>query len=592
MQERINKFTNEIYFNDFEVLTPSGFKDFRGIGKTIPFQEYQIYFKEPTIAPFVCADTHILILHDNTERFAKDLAEGDKVKSSTHPQGYLTIESVIISDKFSEMYDLLNVDGGIYNTSNVVSHNSTITAGVALHFAIFKASQKIGILANKDDLAIELLGKVSLAYENLPTWMQHGIKGMTAHEITLENNSKIFARATSKTAARGKAITCLILDEFSHVDNNIAEEFYASTFPTISSGKTTKLIIISTPNKYNLFHKLWTDAIHKRNTFNPIRVDWFEVPGHDEKWREEQIANTSKEQFAQEHELSFDSSSNGLISAEKIKQLIESHTEPIMKDDDDCLSIYEKPKDGHEYLIVVDSGHGVRKDYSAFMVIKVSSRIHELVAVYRNNTISPLVYPDIIYKVGLNYNEASILVENNDIGNQIATILLYEYEYPNLLWTELTNKKQRVAYGNDGKSIIGIKTTPSVKNIGCSNLKVAIEHNKLIIKDYNTISELSTFIKVRDTYQADEGSNDDLVMGLVLYAWLLTQNFFKDVDQNLTSDIKEIYEGGINDNMIGFGFFTSGKPDEPVEEDDEDLRDRRAGWLIINSDDHNYELNY
>ena len=572
------KFTDEIYFNDYEVLSPDGFKDFRGIGKTIPFQEHHIYFKETSTAPFICADTHILILHDNTERFAKDLAEGDRVKSSTHPQGYLTIESVIISDKFSEMYDLLDVDGGIYNTSNIVSHNSTITAGVALHYAIFKSSQKIAILANKDDLAKELLGKVTVAYENLPSWMQHGIKSLTAHEMVLENNSRIFARPTSKSAVRGKSISLLILDEFAHVDNNIADEFYAAVFPTISSGTTTKLVIISTPNKYNLYHKLWSDAIHGRNTFHPIRVDWWEVPGHDEVWKAEQISNTTKEQFAQEHELSFDSSSNGLISAEKIKELIDNHCEPIQKDDDDCLYIYEKPIEGEEYIIIVDSSHGVERDYSAFMVIKISTSIHELVAVYRNNKISPLVYPDIIYKVGINYNEAHILVENNDIGSQVATILQFEYEYPNLLYTELTNKKQRVAYGNDGKCIIGIKTTASVKAIGCSNLKAAVEHDKLIIKDYNTISELSTFIKVRDSYQADEGSHDDLVMGLVLYSWLLTQNYFKDVEQNLSSDIKDIYENSINDNMICFGFFTSGKPDDIIEAEDDDLIDRKMGW--------------
>lgn len=516
-------------------------------------------------------------------------------KNKLHPKtGRLYIKSIIPVDSVPVRCLTVDNDDHMFLCGNTLipTHNSTITAGVALHYAIFKSSQKIAILANKDDLAKELLGKVTVAYENLPSWMQHGIKSLTAHEMVLENNSRIFARPTSKSAVRGKSISLLILDEFAHVDNNIADEFYAAVFPTISSGTTTKLVIISTPNKYNLYHKLWSDANHGRNTFHPIRVDWWEVPGHDEEWKAEQIANTTKEQFAQEHELSFDSSSNGLISADKIKELIDNHTEPIQKDDDDCLYIYEKPIEGEEYIIIVDSSHGVDRDYSAFMVIKISTSIHELVAVYRNNKISPLVYPNIIYKVGINYNEAHILVENNDIGSQVATILLYEYEYPNLLFTELTNKKQRVAYGNDGKAIIGLKTTASVKAIGCSNLKAAIEHNKLIIKDYNTISELSTFIKVRDSYQADEGSHDDLVMGLVLYSWLLTQNYFKDVEQNLSSDIKDIYEDSINANMMGFGFFTSGKPDEIVEAEDDDMLDRKAGWKAVNGDNFDDSIFY
>lgn len=587
---RREKFIEEIYFNDFEVLTPDGYKDFNGIGVTIPFQEYEIHFKDSD-SPFICADTHIVILHDESECYVKDLNPRDKIKSSNF-KGYLTVDSVIITDRHSEMYDLLDVDGGIYNTSEIVSHNSTVTAGVALHLAIFKSSQKIGILANKDDLSKELLSRVVLAYENLPSWLQHGVKSLTAHEIVLENNSVILARPTSKTAVRGKALTCLILDEFSHVDNNIADEFYASTFPTISSGNTTKMVIISTPNKYNLFYKLWTDAINGKNTYNPIRVDWWEVPGHDDVWKSEQISNTSKEQFAQEHELSFDSSSNGLISAEKIKEMIDNHCDPIMKDDEDHLSIYEKPIDGEEYIMIVDSSHGVNRDFSTFIVIKISAKVHSVVAVYRNNSISALVFPDVIYKVGINYNEATILIENNDIGSQVATILHYEYEYPRILWTELTNKKQRVAYGNDDKTIIGIKTTHSVKTIGCSNLKAAIEHNKLIIRDYNTITELSTFIRIKESYEADTGSHDDLVVPLFLYAWLLTQNFFKDFEQNIGSDVKGIYEDSINDNMSGMGFFVTGQVGDIIEEDDDALIDRRNGWIAAvtseNDDDTSF----
>jgi hypothetical protein len=469
---------------------------------------------------------------------------------------------------------------------------STVTVGYALHQLLFNSHYNIFLLANDHSSAKELLAKIKLSMENLPEFLQQGIVKMNETSICLENGSRITAKATSKNAVRGRSANLILCDELAFVQNGLAEEFFASTWPTISSGKTTKFFAVSTPNGYNLFHKLWVGAQRGENGFVPYTIHWSRVPGRDEEWKKIEVATFGAEFFRREYECSFDSSSNGLISSEKIKELIDNHCEPIQKDDDDCLYIYEKPIDGEEYIIIVDSSHGVDRDYSAFMVIKISTSIHELVAVYRNNKISPLVYPNIIYKVGINYNEAHILVENNDIGSQVATILLYEYEYPNLLFTELTNKKQRVAYGNDGKAIIGLKTTASVKAIGCSNLKAAVEHNKLIIKDYNTISELSTFVKVRDSYQADEGSHDDLVMGLILYSWLLTQNYFKDVDQNLSSDIKDIYEDSINENMIGFGFFTSGKPDEITEAEDDDLRDRKMGWKQVNGDDHDFSLFY
>jgi hypothetical protein len=382
-----------------------------------------------------------------------------------------------------------------------------------------------------------------------------------------------------------KVSNCLILDEFAHVENNIADDFYASTYPTISSGKTTKLIIISTPNKYNLFYKLWTDAENKRNSFNPVRVRWEEVEGRDEAWKLEQISNTSKEQFEQEHECSFDSASNGLIDSEKIKEMMANYLEPPYKDDDDSLCIYEKPKDYEKYIIVVDTAKGVEKDYSAFAVIKISKLPYEVVAVYRNNKISPLVYPDVLYKVGINYNEADMLIENNEYGQQITTILFFEKEYGNLIFTELTNKKQRIAYGNDGKAVAGVRTTAGIKNIGCSNLKAMIEHNKLIVRDYNTISELSTFIRVKDSYEADQGSHDDLVMCLVLFGWLSTQDYFKDIEQNVGEDIRSMHESDIDANMIGFGFMTNGKQSDDYYSDEEDT-DHKDGWRPAGYEDN------
>lgn len=458
------------------------------------------------------------------------------------------------------------------------SGKSTITVGFALHQILFNSYFNIFLLAQNGDMAKELLNKVKLSYENLPLWLQQGIEKWDAHAIWLENGSKIHARATSKNAVRGRSANLVITDELAFVENGMADEFFASTWPTISSGKKTKFFALSTPNGYNLFHKLWVGAEKNSNGFTPIKVHWTEVPGRDEEWKKNEIAAFGQEMFDREYECSFDSSSNGLISAAKIKEMMANSIEPIQKDDDDCLYIYEKPIENEKYLISVDTAKGVEKDYSAFVVVKISKTPYEVVAVYRNNKISPLVYPDVIYKVGINYNEADLLIENNEYGNQITTTLLYEYEYPNIIWTELTNKKQRIAYGNDGKALPGVRTTQSIKNIGCSNLKAMIEHDKLIIRDYQTISELSTFIKVKDSYQADEGSHDDLTMCLVLMGWLSTQNFFKDIEQNVGEEVRNIYEEDINTNMLGFGFFTSGKPSDNLIIEDDDLIDYKQGW--------------
>jgi hypothetical protein len=467
----------------------------------------------------------------------------------------------------------------------IPTHNSTITVGFALHQILFNSYFSIFLLAQNGDMAKELLNKVKLSYENLPLWLQQGIVKWDAHAIWLENGSKIHARATSKNAVRGRSANLILCDELAFVENGMADEFFASTWPTISSGKKTKFFALSTPNGYNLFHKLWVGAEKNTNGFKPIKVHWSEVPGRDEEWKKQEIATFGQEMFDREYECSFDSSSNGLIAAAKIKELMDNSDEPLQKDDDDCLYIYEKPKEGEKYIIVVDTAKGVEKDYSAFAVIKISKLPYEVVAVYRNNKISPLVYPDVLYKVGINYNEADMLIENNEYGQQITTILFFEKEYGNLIFTELTNKKQRIAYGNDGKAVAGVRTTAGIKNIGCSNLKAMIEHNKLIVRDYNTISELSTFIRVKDSYEADQGSHDDLVMCLVLFGWLSTQDYFKDIEQNVGEDIRSMHESDIDANMIGFGFMTNGKQSDDYYSDEEDT-DHKDGWRPAGYEDN------
>jgi hypothetical protein len=467
----------------------------------------------------------------------------------------------------------------------VPTHNSTVTAGVSLHQALFRSHYKVAMLANKNDLAKELLDRVKIAYRQLPKWLQQGVVKFAEHEIVLENGSKIIAKPTSKTAIRGKSINLLVLDEFAHVPNHIADEFYAATYPTISSGKTTKLVIISTPNRINLFYKLWTDSVHKRNSFFPIKVSWREVPGRDEEWRKNEISNTSQEQFNQEHELSFESGSDGLISSEKIIEMLGSIKEPTIQDR--FLNIYENPQPNEKYLISVDTAKGVQKDYSAFTIIKITKIPYEVVGVYRNNEISPLIYPEIIKNIAINYNKADLLIENNEYGAQIASSLIYEYEYDNVIWTYISQNKQRINYGNDGSngSLPGVRTTQAIKKIGCSNLKALIENNKLKIFDFQAITELSTFVRKGDTFQASESTHDDVTMCLVLFGWLTTQDYFKNLDQHVGEDIRSLYQEEINNNMLHFGFILNGSEADDDFIDDEDALDKRYGWSKIQETD-------
>jgi len=578
---QVEKFIDEKFSDEYEIWTPDGWKDFDGVAKTIEFQEYIIKFEEND-KEFICADEHILILIDGDEVYAKDLNCGDKILSV---DGYVTVKEVEITDKYDNMYDLMNVDGHIYFTDGIASHNTTITAGVALHHALFKSYYKVAILSKDDDAAKNLLDMIKLAFENLPEWLQQGVSRYDAHEIHLENKSKIFSRATSKTSLRGKSSNLVLIDEFAFIDASIIDDFYASAFETISSGETTKLIIISTPNGYNLYHKLWSDAIHGRNSYAPVKVLWHEVPGRDDAWKQEKIKNTSLQQFMQEHECSFESSTKGLINPEILQNMMSKFEDPIAEEED--IKIYDRPKNHHKYLITIDTAKGVELDYSSFSVIDITGNKYKQVAIYRCNKITPLVFPEIIDRIGRNYNYATLLIENNEYGHQIGHILWNEFEYEHILWTEVTNKKQRICYGNDGKSMIGVKMSSSVKNIGCSNLKTLIEHDKLEIVDYATLSELSTFIKVKNSFEAEIGRNDDIVMTLVLFAWMTTQDYFKDLKKNVGEDIRNQHEDDIINKLKRINFMTNFEKKAGLI-DDEDLIDLRNGWVKDERWDNNF----
>ena len=446
------------------------------------------------------------------------------------------------------------------------SGKSTTIVSYLMHYVMFNDNVNVAILANKSSTARDILGRLQLAYENLPKWMQQGVINWNKGSLELENNSRIIAASTSSSAIRGGSFNVIFLDEFAYVPNNIAEQFFSSVYPTISSGQSSKVMIVSTPHGMNMFYKLWNDAEHKRNSFVPVEVHWSEIPGRDEKWKEETIKNTSESQFRTEFECEFLGSVDTLINASKLRML--SHNNPIQSRAG--LDIYEEVKQGHHYMMTVDVARGDLNDYSAFVIFDITQMPYRIVAKYKNNEIKPLVFPNIIHQVAKNYNQAEILVEVNDIGGQVADALQFDLEYDNLIMVSQRGRSGQIAgSGFSGKgSQMGLRTTKAVKKIACSNLKQMIEADKLIVNDFDIISELSTFIlKGTSKYEADDGCSDDLVACLLFFAWLTTQIYFKELtDNDLRSRIFEEQQNLIEQDMAPFGFVDNGVDTEFTED--------------------------
>ena len=442
---------------------------------------------------------------------------------------------------------------------------STTSVAYLLHYVVFNDSVNVGILANKAATARELLGRLQLAYENLPKWMQQGVLAWNRGSLELENGSKILAASTSASAVRGMSFNILFLDEFAFVPNHIADSFFASVYPTITSGKSTKVIMVSTPHGMNHFYRMWHDAERKQNEYVPTSVHWSEVPGRDEKWREQTIANTSEQQFKVEFECEFLGSVDTLINPAKLRALV--YDKPLQSSNG--LDVYEEPKKDHEYMCTVDVARGMDNDYSAFVVVDITSYPHQVVAKYRNNSIKPMLFPSIIHDTIRGYNNAWVLCEVNDIGDQVASILNYDLEYPNLLQCSMRGRAgQIVGQGFSGKKTqLGVKMSKAVKALGCSNLKTMIETDKVVFKDYEIISELTTFIQKRTSFEAEEGCNDDLAMCLVIYAWMVDQDYFKELtDQDVRKRLYEDQKDQIEQDMAPFGFISDGLDDDEFVE--------------------------
>jgi len=429
------------------------------------------------------------------------------------------------------------------------SGKSISSVAYLLWYALFHSEKTIAVLANKGATSREMLARITLMLENTPFFLQPGCKSLNKGSIEFSNNSRIIASATSGSSIRGMSINLLYLDEFAFVEND--GEFYTSTYPVVSAGKDTKIIVTSTANGIgNIFHKLWEGAVQGTNEFKPFRVDWWDVPGRDEEWKKQTIANTSELQFNQEFGNTFHGTGNTLISADVLLSL--KAGTPVYTQNG--VKVYKRPEQNHDYQIFVDVAKGRGMDYSTFNVIDVSTQPFEQVAVYRDNLISPLLLPDIIYKYAKTYNEAWIIVESNDQGSVVCNGLYYDLEYENV-FVESAIKA----------NAIGVNMNKKVKRIGCSNMKDLIEQRRINIQDADTIIELSTFVGKGQSYEASDNNHDDLVMNLVLFGWFTATPFFSEMTNIELKDMLYAEKAkAIEDDLLPFGIISGqNEIDEP-----------------------------
>ena len=452
---------------------------------------------------------------------------------------------------------------------------TTTAVAVILHYVLFNEHKTCALLANKGDAAREILDRIKIAYEALPKWLQQGVIEWNKGSVEFENGCKIIAGSTSSSAIRGKSISFLYIDETAFVEN--WDEFFASVFPTISSGKTTKMLYTSTPNGLNHFYKTCEGAKLDTNGFEYVEVPWQRVPGRDEAWRKETLAamDQDTQKFSQEFECGFLGSSGTLIEGGKLKNLVPRT--PVGQSQH--MNVYEKPQKDHTYVCVVDVARGKGLDYSAFQIIDVTEMPYRQVCVFKDNMITPIDYAEIIYRSIKSYNEAYTLVEVNDIGEQVSETLHYEFEVETLMFTESAGRSgKRISTGFSKKADKGIRTTKAVKSVGCNMLKMLVEQDQLILNDFDTINELSTFSRKGNSYEAESGCHDDLTMCLVLFGWMTDQLFFKEITNiNTVNNLRQRNEEELAESLLPIGF---NDYDMTGEEKIVSVQDNDNSWLL------------
>lgn len=538
--------------NGWEISTDTGWQPITHIHKTVPYIKYKISLENGYYIE--CADDHILFDSDYNQILAKDC-----MSFITHLVTDRGISKVISKEIFDaeQMYDVtVDSEDHRFYSNGILSHNTLTMSCYLIWYTLFNDNKISAVLANRGATAREIMRKCQDIYENLPIWLQQGVQEFNKSKMILENGSIIMAESTSSSAIRGYAINVIVLDEFAFVTNTLAETFFTSVYPTISSGDTTKIFISSTPLGLNHFYKMYMDGLEGRNGFKVLKVTWDQVPGRTKAWADDQRKVLGEIKFMQEMEADFQGSSNTLISAHHLKNIV--YLVPLHSKED--LDVYFAPVRGHVYIVTVDVSRGQGIDYSAMLVFDVTTMPYQVVAKYKSNTIQPMLYPNVILKICKDYNEAKALIEINDIGGQVADILNMDLEYEHVIYTD---KDIISEWGKQGGA--GIRTTVKTRRIGCANLKQLVENDKLLINDFDIVAELSTFSIYNGKYQAEQGTHDDLVMCLILFSYLATSQFFKDFTND---DIRKLMysqqELRIDQELTPFGFIDTGIDDNDI----------------------------
>lgn len=554
----MRKFVDVIETDEWEVLTPSGFQPITHINKTIEYREFMVSLSNGQ--SLICADDHILIQANGEEVFAKD-SLGCTI---TTVDGCAEVTSVVDLGRYSHMYDLtVGDDEHVYYTNGILSHNTSTTSITILWYILFNQHKTVAILANKAAAAREVLSRIKDMYEQLPHWLQQGVVTWNKGDIALGNGCKVLAAATSASAIRGKSVAFLYIDEAAFIPTNQAQEFFESVYPTISSGKESKISMSSTPKGLNHFYKFWTEAKEGRSDFKPFEVAWDAVPHRNEEWKAKTIADMGQAMWDQEFECQFLGSTNSLIPSTVLRKLV--FQTPIKENP--TLKIWEDSKPDRNYFIAVDCARGNGGDYSVAQVIDITEFPFKQVAIFRSNTLSYMLMPKAVVQLAQEYNNAFVLVELNDIGESVADSIYYEEEYENLLTTGTTKNKTSLGSWQNARN--GLMTTNTSKNQGCNVLKSMLESEKLILNDITTIQELSNFVSKGKSYAAEEGMNDDCVMALVVFCWATTQGFFKEMtDRDFRRTYIEETEHLMMEELAPMAF------DNGIHHEDED-----TSWL-------------
>lgn len=559
------KFIEQYEVSDWEIETEDGYKPILSTNKTVEYVVYRVELENGL--SIECADTHILIESNHQEVFAQD-SLGVEILTKLGTSKVVSVTNLGYSEC---MYDLsVDSEEHTYYTNDILSHNTTTSAAYILWYTLFQDDKTVAILANKATAAREVLSRYQIMYEELPTWMQQGISGWNKGDVVLENKSRIFTSPTTASGIRGRSVNMLYVDETAIIPNTLAEQFFASIYPTISAGDTTKILLSSTPLGYNHFWKMWNDAENGRNGFVNLFIPYWKIPGRDDAWAEEQKRLLGEVKFNQEIMCNFLGSSLTLISANAIAKM--SLASPVYTNDSG-IDLYELPEKDKTYAIVADTAKGVGGDYSCLVIMDITEAPYKMVGKFRNNTISPLLYPNIIYQLGKQYNNAHVLIELNS-SEQVPYILQSELEYENILYVNRSNVgtgSQAVTggFGKAGTKLqLGVITDKQVKRLGCQNFKTLVEEGKIIIQDADAISEISTFIETRGSYAADEGYHDDIVMCLVLFSWLTINPYFKELNNvNLREIMFKKKMQMIDDELTPFGSYNDGNPEIEVLHD-------------------------